>query len=155
MNSDLNLTDLGLFVHVVEGGSITAGARAANLSLAASSERVHGMEQSLATSLLIRGRRGVLPTAAGRALLQHARTVLEQAARLRLDLEEQARSRRHQIALIGTSAAIHEYLPDALGNFLARNAHVNVSVAEAASEDSVRAVLAGSADVALDRKSVV
>ena len=90
----------------------------------------------------------MLPTAAGLALLQHAHTVLEQAGRLRLDLEELARSRGHQIALIGTSAAMREYLPDALGDFLAAHPQVNVSVAEAASEDSVHAVLAGSADIA-------
>ena len=148
MNIDFDLTDLRLFVHVVEGGSITAGAQATNLSLAACSERVQGMEQALATPLLTRGRRGVLPTAAGLTLLQHARTVLEQAGRLRLDLEEHARSRRHHIALIGTSAAMREYLPDALGDFLARHPQVNVTVAEAASEDSVQAVLAGSADIA-------
>jgi DNA-binding transcriptional LysR family regulator len=148
VNIDFDLTDLRLFVHVVEGGSITAGARATNLSLAAGSERVQGMEQALATPLLIRGRRGVVPTTAGLALLQHARTVLQQAGRLRLDLEEHARSRRHLIALIGTSAAMREYLPDALGDFLARHPQVNVTVAEAASEDSVQAVLAGSADIA-------
>jgi DNA-binding transcriptional LysR family regulator len=148
MNIDFDLTDLRLFVHVVEGGSITAGARATNLSLAAGSERLQGMEQALAAPLLTRGRRGVLPTAAGLALLQHARTVLQQAGRLRLDLEEHARSRRHHIALIGTSAAMREYLPDLLGDFLARHPHVNVSVAEAASDDSVQAVLAGSADIA-------
>jgi DNA-binding transcriptional LysR family regulator len=148
MNIDFDLTDLRLFVHVVEGGSITAGARATNLSLAAGSERVQGMEQALATPLLTRGRRGVLPTAAGLTLLQHARTVLQQAGRLRLDLEEHARSSRHHIALIGTSAAMREVLPDALGDFLARHPQVNVTVAEAASEDSVHAVLAGSADIA-------
>lgn len=148
MNTDLDLTDLRLFINVVDGGSITAGAQATNLSLAAGSERVQGMERSLATPLLIRGRRGVLPTAAGQALLQHARTVLEQAGRLRLDLEEHARSRKHLIALTGTSAAMREYLPDALGDFLARHPQVNVSVAEAASEDSVLAVLSGSADIA-------
>ncbi len=148
MSVDLNLTDLRLFLHVVEGGSITAGARGAHLSLAAGSARVLAMELSLATPLLKRGRRGVLPTAAGLALAQHARMVLQQAERLRLDLEEHARSRKHHIALIGTSAAIREYLPDALGDFLARHPQVNVSVAEAASEASVRAVLAGSADIA-------
>lgn len=148
MSVDFDLTDLRLFLHVVEGGSITAGARAAHLSLAAGSERVLGMEQALATPLLTRGRRGALPTAAGLALVQHARTVLQQAEQLRLDLEEHARSSKHQIALTGTSAAIREYLPDALGDFLARHAQVNISVAEAASEESVRAVLAGSADIA-------
>ncbi len=148
MSADFDLTDLRLFLLVVEAGSITAGARAAHLSLAASSARVSAMEQSLATPLLVRGRRGVLPTAAGRALVQHARTVLQQAELLRRDLEEHARSRKHHIGLIGTSAAIREYLPDALGDFLARNPRVNVSVAEAASEASMLAVLAGSADIA-------
>jgi DNA-binding transcriptional LysR family regulator len=153
MSVDFDLTDLRLFLLVVEGGSITAGARAAHLSLAAGSARVLGMEQSLATPLLMRGRRGVLPTAAGRALLQHARTVLQRAERLRLALEEHASSSKHHIALIGTSAAIREYLPDGLGDFLARNPQVNVSVAEAASEASVLAVLAGSADIAFVTES--
>jgi len=148
MRLDFDLVDLRLFVLVVEAGSITAGARAANLSLAAGSARVLGMEQSLATPLFTRGRRGVLPTAAGLALVEHARTVLQHAERLRLDLEEHARSRKHQIALIGTSAAIREYLPDALGDFLARHPLVNISMAEAASEASVQAVRLGNADIA-------
>jgi DNA-binding transcriptional LysR family regulator len=152
MSVDFDLTDLRLFLFVVEGGSITAGARAAHLSLAASSARVLGMEQSLATPLLVRGRRGVLPTAAGRELVQHARTVLQQAERLRLALEEHASSSKHHIALIGTSAAIREYLPDELGDFLVRYPQVNISVAEAASEASVLAVLAGSADIAFVTK---
>jgi molybdate transport repressor ModE-like protein len=147
MSVDFDLTDLRLFLHVVEGGSITAGAQAAHLSLAAGSARVQGMEQALATPLLTRGRRGTLPTAAGVALAEHARTVLQQAERLRQDLQEHARSRKHHIALIGTSAAIREYLPDALGDFLARHPQVNVSLAEAPSEASVQAVLAGSADI--------
>jgi DNA-binding transcriptional LysR family regulator len=156
MNTDFDLTDLRLFVHIVEGGSITAGARATNLSLAAGSERVQGMEQALSTPLLTRGRRGVLPTAAGLALLQHALTVLQQAGRLRGDLEEHARSSRQSITLIGTSAAMREHLPDALGDFLASHPQVNVTVAEAASEDSLRAVLTGSADVAFvsDRQAL-
>lgn len=149
MSVDFSLTDLRLFLHVVEGGSITAGARASHLSLAAGSERVLGMEQALDTPLLVRGRRGVLPTAAGLALVHHARSVLEQAERLRLDLEEHALSSKHRIALTGTSAAIREYLPDALGDFLARCPQVNVSVAERVSEKSVQAVLDGSADIAL------
>jgi DNA-binding transcriptional LysR family regulator len=148
MNFDFDLTDLALFVSVVDSGSITAGASTSNLSLAAGSERVRGMEKALDTPLLTRGRRGVLPTAAGLALLQHAQTVLQQAGRLRLDLETEARSGTQHIALIGTSAAMREYLPDALGDFLAAHPQVNVSVAEAASEDSLQAVLVGSADIA-------
>ena len=148
MSTAFDLTDLRLFLHIVEGGSITAGAQASHLSLAAGSARVQGMEQTLAMPLLLRGRRGVLPTAAGQVFAQHARAVLEHAEQLRLDLEEQARGKKQHIVLTGTSAAIREYLPDALGDYLARNPSVNISVAETASADSVQAVLAGSADIA-------
>ena len=133
----------------MEGGSITAGALASHLSPAAGSERVAGMEHLLSTPLLKRGRRGVQPTAAGLALLQHARTVLQQAGRLQADLQEQAVGTRGEIALQGTSAAVREYLPDALGDFLARHPRVNITVAEAAGDAAVRAVKDGSIDLAL------
>lgn len=142
------LTDLQLFLRTVDGGSITAGARASCLSLAAASARVRGMETTLATPLLTRGRRGVVATAAGLALAQHARDVLQQADRLRQDLQAHARGMKGHIALVGTSAAIREYLPDTLGDFLASHPQVNVSVAEAAGEEAVRALLDGSADIA-------
>ncbi len=149
MSEPIDLTDLRLFLHIVEGGSITAGARAAHLSLAAASARVLDMEVTLALALLTRGRRGVQATPAGLTLAQHARTVLQQADRLRLDMEEQARSRKRHIALMGTSAAVREYLPDTLGDFLSLHPQVNVTVLEAAGDDAVLAVQDGSADIAL------
>jgi DNA-binding transcriptional LysR family regulator len=148
VSPQFDLTDLRLFLHIVDVGSITGGARAAHLSLAAGSARVLGMETSLATPLLTRGRRGVLPTAAGLALAQRARTVLQEAERLQLDMEEHAQGMTGHVALIGTSAAMREYLPDALGCFLAHHPQVNVSVAEAAGEAAVQALLDGSADIA-------
>jgi len=60
-----DMTDLRLFLHVVEAGSITAGADRAHLALAAASARIRGMEDDLGTSLLERMRHGIEPTAAG------------------------------------------------------------------------------------------
>ena len=68
-----DLTDLSLFRHVVEAGSITHGAERANLALAAASTRIRNMEEALGAALLLRARHGVTPTQAGRTLLQHAR----------------------------------------------------------------------------------
>ena len=79
----IDLTDLSLFRHVVEAGSITHGAERAHLALAAASTRIRHMEQAFGASLLTRGRQGVTPTQAGRTLLQHARTMLAQAERQR------------------------------------------------------------------------
>ncbi|HYY82869.1 MAG TPA: LysR family transcriptional regulator, partial [Beijerinckiaceae bacterium] len=81
-----DLVDLSLFRHVVEAGSITHGADRAHLALAAASTRIRHMEESLGAPLLVRSRQGVTPTPAGRTLLQHARAMLAQAARLREDL---------------------------------------------------------------------
>ena len=68
-----DLTDLSLFRHVAEAGSITRGAERAHLALAAASTRIRNMENSLGAALLVRSRQGVTPTQAGRTLLAHAR----------------------------------------------------------------------------------
>ena len=60
-----DLTDLRLFLHVAEAGSITAGAARSGLALASASARVQGMEAQAGVALLERGRRGVEPTPAG------------------------------------------------------------------------------------------
>ena len=51
-----DLTDLSLFRHVVEAGSITHGAERAHLALAAASTRIRQMEEALGAGLLVRGR---------------------------------------------------------------------------------------------------
>jgi DNA-binding transcriptional LysR family regulator len=143
-----DLVDLRLFVHVVEAGSITAGAALSHLSLAAASGRIAGMETVLATALLHRGRRGVQATAAGETLVRHARGVLLQAERLRHDLQALAHGAKGHIAMAGTSAAIREYLPEVLGTFLAAHPQVNVTTAELAGDDAVEAVTQGRIDLA-------
>lgn len=47
-----DLTDLSLFRHVVEAGSITHGAARAHLALGAASTRIRNMEDTLGASLL-------------------------------------------------------------------------------------------------------
>src|SRR5580704_17495874 len=74
-----DLADLSLFRHVADAGSITRGAERAHLALAAASTRIRRMEDALGVKLLTRGRQRVVPTQAGRTLLQHARGVLHQA----------------------------------------------------------------------------
>ena len=94
-----DLTDLSLFRHVAEAGSITHGAARAHLALAAASTRIRNMEQALGAPLLLRSRQGVTPTQAGRTLLQHARVMLAQAERLREDLGADRVEERFQPAV--------------------------------------------------------
>ncbi|RZM25885.1 MAG: LysR family transcriptional regulator, partial [Sphingomonas sp.] len=73
-----DLTDLRLFLAVVDAGSITHGAADVGLSLPAASERLRDMEATGEVVLLRRGRRGIAPTEAGEMLAHHARTILHQ-----------------------------------------------------------------------------
>jgi len=144
-----DLTDLRLFLHIAEAGSITAGAERACLALASASARVRGMEEQLGVALLLRERHGVRPTPAGLTLLHHARLVSGQMERLRGELGEYAHGLKGHVRLQCNTAALTEFLPDALGRFMADNPHINIDLEEAASVDIVQAVIKGLADVGI------
>jgi DNA-binding transcriptional LysR family regulator len=144
-----DLTDLRLFLTVVEAGSITRGSERLNLALAAASTRIRNMEATLGVPLLARERQGVKPTEAGRTLAQHARLLLEQAERMREDLAEFAAGLRGQVRLLSNTNALVEFLPEALSAFLARYPHVNIDLEERLSDEIVRDVALGTADIGI------
>src|SRR4051812_8383412 len=144
-----DLTDLSLFRHVVEAGSITHGAERAHLALAAASTRIRNMEQSLGAALLVRARQGVTPTPAGRTLLQHARTMLADAERLREDLGAYAGGRAGQIRLLSNTNALTEFLPEALSAFLTAHPQVSVDIEERLSDEIVRLIAEGVGDIGI------
>ena len=144
-----DLTDLSLFRHVVEAGSITHGAERAHLALAAASTRIRNMEQALGAPLLVRGRHGVTPTQAGRTLLQHARTMLEQAERLREDLGAYAGGLAGQVRVLSNTNALTEFLPEALSAFLAAHPNVSVDLEERLSDEIVGLIAEGVGDIGI------
>jgi len=144
-----DLTDLSLFRHVVEAGSITGGAERAHLALAAASTRIRHMEEALGAALLVRGRHGVTPTQAGRTLLQHARVILRQAERLREDLGAYAGGLAGQVRVLSNTNALTEFLPEALSSFLASHPHVSVDLEERLSDEIVGLIAEGVADLGI------
>jgi DNA-binding transcriptional LysR family regulator len=144
-----DLTDLSLFRHVVEAGSITHGAARANLALGAASTRIRQMEETLGAPLLTRGRLGVAPTQAGRSLLQHARIMLAQAERLREDLGAYAGGMAGQIKLLSNTNALAEFLPEALSSFLAAHSNVSIDIEERLSDEIVGLIAEGVADIGI------
>jgi DNA-binding transcriptional LysR family regulator len=144
-----DLTDLSLFRHVVEAGSITRGAERAHLALAAASTRVRNMEDALGIALLTRGRQGVVPTQAGRTLLQHARAILRQAERLHEDLGAYGSGLAGQIRVLSNTNALTEFLPEALSSFLAAHPNVSVDLEERLSDEIIGLIAEGVADLGI------
>ena len=149
-----DFTDLTLFVHVAEAGSITHGAERMHLAIAAASTRIRNMEATLGTPLLHRERQGVHPTEAGRTLLRHAQILLQQAERMREDLAEYAEGLRGQVRLMSNTNALTEFLPEPLSAFLATHPQVNIDLEERLSDGIVAAVADGTADVGIVASTV-
>jgi len=149
-----DLIDLRLFLHTVECGNITAGAQRSHLSLPAASARIRAMEHSLGTPLLQRNRRGVQPTPAGQALVQHARQIGQQVERLQFDLAQYAQGLQGQVRLLCNTAALTEYLPELLAAFLARHPGIDVEVVELPSLRIVHAITQGEADLGIISSAV-
>lgn len=142
-----DLTDMRLFLSVVECGSLTHGARAMHLALASVSERIAGMEEVLGAPLLERNRRGVRPTAAGEALVRHARSILGQVEQMRGELRTYATGLKGRIRLLSNTAAMAAFLPPQLCRFLAAHPDLSIDLEERPSADIVQALVDLRADL--------
>jgi DNA-binding transcriptional LysR family regulator len=112
------LTPWNAFVEVCRTGSIRAAAEATGFTQPGLSRQVAALEREVGVRLLHRGSRGVTPTAAGVALLPHARLVVNEARRGR-DAARSATERPAALALGAVPSATAALVPDALGRLRA------------------------------------
>lgn len=144
-----DLTDLRLFLNVHEAGTITGGAHRSHMTLASASERIKGMEDVLGVALLVRDRRGVQLAPAGRALLHHARVVLQQMDRMRGELDQYGQGLKGHVRLLCNTSALDEYLPDILSAFLAQHPQISIDLEERLSYEIAEAIRDGMADIGI------
>lgn len=80
----MNFRRLKYFVKIVDIGSLTQAAEVLHIAQPALSQQVATLEGELDQQLLIRTKRGVTPTEAGKVLYTHARTILRQCEQAQL-----------------------------------------------------------------------
>lgn len=144
-----DLTDMRVFLTVVEHGSLTKGAQALHMALASVSERIKGMESALGAALLERGARGVVPTAAGQTLVRNARLLLAQVEQLRGELRGHATGLKGRIKLLSNTGALASFLPQRLCRFLVANPDLSIDLVERPSSEIVLSIAEGRADLGL------
>lgn len=146
---DLDLTTLRLFVAVCEAGNIARAGERANIVGSAISKRLALLEEHLGTPLLARKRYGVVPTAAGHTLLEHARAMLDSASRIEADVRSAGSGTRGQVRVLASVSSMTESLADDVARFLARPAHraIQVDLEERVSPAIVRGVQEGMASL--------
>jgi LysR family transcriptional regulator, nitrogen assimilation regulatory protein len=79
---------LGAFVKIVDTGSLTRAADNLRIAQPALSQQVASLEAHFGQRLLIRSKRGVVPTEAGRALYRHAQIILRQLSQAKTDVSQ-------------------------------------------------------------------
>jgi len=145
----MDLTDLRLFLAVVEAGSITGGAARSNMALASASERLRSLEDSGGVNLLQRHARGVTTTEAGEALAHHARLILRQQALLHDELQEFASGARGTLHLYANTGALTGFLPARIAPWLAERPRLQMELKERTSVEIVRIVQGGQAEAGI------
>lgn len=146
---DLDLTSLRLFAAVCETGNIARAGDRASIVPSAISKRLAQLEETVGTPLFVRKRHGVTPTPAGFTLLEHARIMLDSAARIERDMEGFAAGVRGQVRILASVSAMAESLADDVAAFLKMPGHgdIQVDMEERVSPEIVRGVRDGTASL--------
>jgi DNA-binding transcriptional LysR family regulator len=110
----MDLERLEIFIQVVELGSMRAAARAVHLTQPAVSRNIKLLEQQLGAKLFRRQGRGLALTAAGRALVPHAKNLLEMADGARREVARSAERAYFNLRLGTVDSVATFLLPEVL-----------------------------------------
>ncbi|MGJ3237362.1 MAG: LysR family transcriptional regulator [Anaerolineae bacterium] len=145
----LSLYKLEIFAAVVQAGSFSAAAQTFPMTQPAVSQHIQDLENSLGTSLFIRGRRGVTLTAAGETLYEYTQRIL----RLVAEAESQVTNVDNIISgqlTIGATPGVSTYLlPDWLRGFREQYPQLNVVLQTGVTSSNVAGVMEHKLDLAI------
>jgi DNA-binding transcriptional LysR family regulator len=144
----MELRQLTYFVAVAEEGQFTRAAARVNVAQPAISAQIRRLERELGETLFVRDPRTAGLTAAGAALLPHARAALAAAERGR-DTIASLRGLLHGRLRVGVSGPGDRRLATALGAFHRAHPAIEIAVVEGRNDPLVEALAAGELDAAL------
>ena len=142
-----DFSDIKLFLHLAEVENLTKGASAAALSPAAASGRLKALEEQLQTRLFYRSSRGLQLTYSGELFLKHARIISRQVENAKSDFGDLNCDSIGKFRIFSNTTPITEILPAALQKFLKTRPQVTVDIQERNTQEIVRGVVEGAADL--------
>ncbi|MFJ5775969.1 LysR family transcriptional regulator [Streptomyces sp. NPDC093094] len=149
MTTDVHGRDLRYFVAVAEELHFTRAAERVYVSQPALSKQIRALEKQLGVKLFRRDTQGVELTAAGAALLPHARQVL-QAWEEAAAAVERARVAEHSTLVVGMSTSLGRggLLPAIRSRFTAARPEATVKLRQITWDDATAGLADGDTDVA-------
>jgi DNA-binding transcriptional LysR family regulator len=144
----MELRQLSYFVAVADEGHFTRAAARVSVAQPAVSAQIRRLESELGEVLFHRDRRGVRLTAAGEALLPHARAALVAAQRGR-DTIASMRGLLRGALRVGVVRPVDHRLVEALGDFHRTHPAIDITFTELHNEPAVESLSNGDLDAAL------
>ncbi|MEX2984114.1 LysR family transcriptional regulator [Streptomyces sp. C36] len=145
----LDVPHLRVLLAVAQHRSISAAAHALSYSQSAVSRRITALEHDVGTPLLLRGSRGVRPTPAGEALIEHARVIMRQLALAEERVRALAGTAGGRLRLGAFASANAGIVPELFSRFSRRYPAVRLSLCAGGPADHLAALRAGELDLAL------
>ncbi len=145
----MDLKQLEYFVQVAELGGFTRAAAVLHVAQPALSRQVRLLEVELRQPLLLRNGRGATLTEAGQRLLEHARGILLQVQRARLDLEAQRGAATGRITLALPPTVGRRLTTPLVAAFRERFPGAQLSVVETLSAYALEWLASGRVDCAV------
>jgi DNA-binding transcriptional LysR family regulator len=141
----MDLRQLSYFVAVAEEGQFTRAATRVSVAQPAVSAQIGRLERELGEALFHRDQRAVRLTAAGEALLPHARAALAAAERGR-DTIASLRGVLHGRLRIGVAGPVDHRLAETLGAFHRAHPAIEIALSSQHNEPLLDALLTGNMD---------
>ncbi|GGN99901.1 LysR family transcriptional regulator [Nocardia rhizosphaerihabitans] len=146
----MDLRHLHYFIAVAEAGTFTGAAQHVHVAQSGISVHIKALERELGQQLFDRGPRAVRLTAAGAALLPHARAVMDALAAARESIDALTGLIRGHVA-VGSVSPFSPHsidLPEVLASFQRIHRGVDISLVEDTAAALKRRVSEGALDVA-------
>jgi DNA-binding transcriptional LysR family regulator len=144
----MDLGQLSYFVAVAEEGQFTRAAMRVSVAQPAVSAQIGRLERELGERLFHRDPRAVRLTAAGRALLPHARAALAAAERGREEIASLRGLLRGRLT-VGVAGPVDDRLAKTLGDFRRAHPAVEIVLTHHHNEPLLQAVASGEVDAAI------
>ena len=145
----LSLSRLRVLQEVVARGSFSAAAESLSYTQSAVSQAIARLESETGAPLVVRDRRGVRPTAAGRTLIEHAPTIFAQVQAAEDDLAALLGVRGGKLRVASFPSAGATLMPLAVATFRERHPDVTLTLAEGEPEEIAPRLRGGDFDLAL------
>jgi len=145
----LNLSRLRILAEVVTRGSFSAAAEALSYTQSAVSQAIARLEAETGTTLVVRDRRGVRPTAAGSTLVSHAHTIFAQVEAAEADLAAVMGLRAGRLRVASFPSGGATLMPMAVARFRRAHPDVALTLVEDEPEEIAPRLLSGELDLGL------